>query len=410
MKVLHVLDHSLPLISGYSIRSDYILRAQRRLGIDPLAVTSPKHGDCPGELETINGIEYHRTDWPVFSLSSRLKSVSMFRQMATLASLSRTIAVLAMEHKVDLIHAHSPSLNGMAAARASKETGLPWLYDLHYYDEDAAVDRGKTRYNSLKYRTSRKLEQSVLEEAAKIAVISEALRDDLIRRGIPPAKIFVVPNGVDADFFQPVPPDADLTEQYGLKEKLTAGFIGSFYSYEGLEYLVDAMIILMKKRADLRLMLVGEGECEAALRQSIPADLQDGFIFAGKVDHDQIRRYYSVMDVLVYPRISSRLTELTTPLKPLEAMAMGKAVIASDVGGMRELIRDGVTGCLVQPASPRLLAQSLERVLDDPMSRAELSRNARDYALEERDWNTITGQYSGIYRSLLNERVKQQPL
>ena len=98
MKVLHVLDHSLPLISGYSIRSDYILRTQRRLGIDPLAVTSPKHGDCPAELETINGIEYHRTDWPVFSLSSRLKSVSMFRQMATLASLSRTIAVLALEH------------------------------------------------------------------------------------------------------------------------------------------------------------------------------------------------------------------------------------------------------------------------------------------------------------------------
>ena len=298
----------------------------------------------------------------------------------------------------------------MAAARASKETGLPWLYDLHYYDEDAAVDRGKTRYNSLKYRTSRKLEQSVLEEAAKIAVISEALRDDLIRRGIPPAKIFVVPNGVDPDFFQPGPPDADLTEHYGLKEKLTAGFIGSFYSYEGLEYLVDAMIILMKKRADLRLMLVGEGECEVALRQAIPADLQAGFIFAGKVDHDQIRRYYSVMDVLVYPRISSRLTELTTPLKPLEAMAMGKAVIASDVGGMRELIRDGVTGCLVEPASPRLLAQSLERVLDDPMLRTGLSRNARDYALKERDWNTITGQYSGIYRSLLNEGVKQQPL
>ncbi len=170
------------------------------------------------------------------------------------------------------------------------------------------------------------------------------------------------------------------------------------------------LIILMKKRTDLRLMLVGEGECEAVLRQSIPADLQDGFIFAGKVDHDQIRRYYSVMDVLVYPRISSRLTELTTPLKPLEAMAMGKAVIASDVGGMRELIRDGVTGCLVEPASPRLLAQSLERILDDPMSRAGLSRNARDYALQERDWNTITGQYSGIYRSLLNERVKQQPL
>lgn len=400
MKILHVLDHSLPIISGYSLRSDYILRAQRRLGLEVAAVTSPKQEDAPGAgCELIDGIEYHRVPWPALDPGSRLQSVSMFRQMATVAALSRKIADLASRLGIDVIHAHSPALCGMAASRAARG-GIPWIYDLRYYDEDAAVDRGKTRFNSLRYRTGRRLELAVLREAPRVAVIGSALRDDLVRRGINPDLITVAPNGVDTDFFRPAGPDAGLVESLRLGGRLVVGFIGSFYAYEGVDLLIDAVSMLMGERRDLKLLLVGEGESETGLRAAVPSELASEMVFAGRVDHDRIAKWYSVMDLLVYPRIRSRLTELTTPLKPLEAMAMGKAVVASDVGGLRELVRHGETGLLVEPGSRRLLADSIRRLLDDRALRERLGRNAREDVEARRQWLSVAERYLDIYRSL----------
>ncbi|MEP7339241.1 MAG: glycosyltransferase, partial [Acidobacteriota bacterium] len=345
MRILHVLDHSLPYFSGYSFRSDAILRAQQQMGLEPVAITSPKHEDFSHEVETINGIEYHRTHWPPIS---KFQAVPMVKQVACVATLAKQIKRLAVELKVDVIHAHSPSLNGLAAAQAAKTLNLPWVYELRYYEEDAAVDRGKTRYNSLRYRLAQRLEQQALEQADCVVTISHALRDDLVRRGISPEKIVEIPNGVDTDYFQPRAPDAELTLKYELFGKTVIGFIGSFYFYEGLEFLMDAAVELLTKRSDIVLLLVGNGEAVEMLQNRIPGQLRDHFIFTGNVPHDEVRRYYSVMDILVYPRKRSRLTELTTPLKPLEAMAMEKAVVGSDVAGIRELFDGGNVGYLVE--------------------------------------------------------------
>lgn len=397
MRILHVLDHSLPYFSGYSFRSKYILRVQQQLGLSPFVVTSPKHEDFTREIETIDGVEHHRTHWPPLS---KLQAVPMIRQMACATALAKEIKRLAVELKIDLIHAHSPSLNGLAAAHAAKSLNLPLVYELRYYEEDAAVDRGKTRYNSLRYRLAQRMEQQALEQADAVVTISHALRDDLVRRGLSPEKIFEIPNGVDTDYFQPREADSELQAKYNLTGNLVVGFIGSFYFYEGLEFLVDAVIEMLGQSDDIICLLVGNGESAEMLRARIPEQLRRHFIFTGNLPHDEVRRYYSVMDVLVYPRRRSRLTELTTPLKPLEAMAMEKAVVASDVGGLRELLDNGNTGLLVEAGNVATLAQGLLRLTES--ERMAAAKFGREYVALNRSWLEIVERYFAVYGNAQN--------
>jgi PEP-CTERM/exosortase A-associated glycosyltransferase len=324
----------------------------------------------------------------------------MVRQMASVAALAKQVKRLAAELKVDLIHAHSPSLNGLAAAQAAKALSLPWVYELRYYEEDAAVDRGKTRHNSLRYRLAARLEQQTLEQANAVTTISQALREDLIRRGIAAEKITVVPNGVDTEYFQPREPDPALMLKYNLAGKIVIGFIGSFYFYEGLEFLVDAAIELLSERSNIALLFAGDGEAVEMLQARIPQALRGNFIFTGNVPHAEVRRYYSVMDALVYPRKRSRLTELTTPLKPLEAMAMGKAVVGSDVGGLRELLEDGKAGILVEAENSMALGHQLLKLLENESERQTIAEMGREFVLQNRSWETIVRCYGEIYGKL----------
>jgi glycogen(starch) synthase len=402
MKVLHVLDHSLPYFSGYSFRSDYIIRTQKGLGLNPVVVTSPKHEEFASEREEIDDVEFYRVRWPSFS-SSRLQDVPLVKQMACVAVLSKEIMKIAERLKVEIIHSHSPFLNGLAAARAADQLGVPWIYELRYYDEDAAVDRGKIKHNSLRYKLSQRMEQSALEQATRIVTISAALKDDLICRGIAESKIFEVPNGVDTDHFQPREPDPELIAQYGLAGKSVIGFIGSFYFYEGLEFLIDAVLLLLKQRRDIKALLVGEGEAQAGLEARIPEEVREHFIFTGNVAHSDICRYYSVMDVLVYPRVKSRLTELTTPLKPLEAMAMERVVVGSDAGGIRELVKDGLNGFLVGARNPEAIAACLAKLVGDLTIRRTIGERARAFVMREREWKKIVERYSDIYAMALKE-------
>jgi len=398
-KVLHVLDHSLPYFSGYSFRSDYVIGAQRRLGLHPVVITSPKHEDFEHGFETVDGVDYHRLRWP--GITAPLRKIPLLNHSLCLVALTKEIKRLAEALKVDLIHAHSPATNGLAAVRAARESNLPVIYELRYYDEDAAAGRGKTSHNSLRYRLTRRLEQSVLEKATRVTTISKAMRADLVSRGVDPGKIFVMPNGVDTNFFEPRPPDAGLISRYDLAGKIIIGYIGSFYFYEGLERLIDAMILLLAKRSDVKLLLVGEGEADRMLRKRVPGQLWEHFAFAGRVAHADAPRYYSVMDILVYPRVNSRLTDLTTPLKPLEAMAMEKVVVGSDVGGLRELFNDGEVGFLVEPENPRALAKRLLSLVESATVRLAMGKRARESVSRDREWDKIVANYFTVYREAM---------
>ena len=396
MKILHVLDHSLPYFSGYSFRSDAILRAQRQMGLDPVVVTSPNHSDFTTKCETRDGIDYHRLPWPF-----GWERLPVIKQTARVMVLARAIKRLAIELKVDLIHAHSPAFNGLATARAARAVQLPWVYEVRYYDEDAAVDRGKLKFGSWAYRVARRLEQSALEQATQVTTISRALREDLIARGIAPERITEIPNGVDANAFRPIPADAELIARHGLAGKTVFGFIGSFYFYEGLDDLIRAALLVIQERPDVRLLLVGEGEAMKGLRAMIPGALREHFIFTGNVPHNEVKRYYSVMEVVIYPRLRSRLTEWTTPLKPLEAMAMARAVVASNVGGLRELSDAGRAALLYEAGNWQALAACLLELAANPARRATMGEDARCFVGRERGWEEIVARYAGVYRAAL---------
>src|SRR5712691_69792 len=191
------------------------------------------------------------------------------------------------------------------------------------------------------------------------------MRRELIARGVAAGRLSVIPNGVDSTRFRPMPRQVELARRLGLADGPVLGFIGSFYHYEGLRFLLEAMPALRKQIPGCQLMLVGAGEDEAALRARA-AEIGEGVVLAGQVPHHQILDFYSLIDVFVCPRRRMRLTELVTPHKPLEAMAMGCPVVASDVGGLLELIQHEVTGLIFKAESQEALVGQVRRLGCDP--------------------------------------------
>jgi glycogen synthase len=390
--VLHVLDHSVPLHSGYSYRSRSIVEFQRRLGLRPVVLTSPKHGSEADAVETIDGLRYYRT-------AGERGRVPFVRELQLMARMASRVAAIARAERAAIIHAHSPVLNGLPALWAGRHLGLPVVYEARAFWEDAAVDQKKFREGSSRYRLIRALETYVFKRADRVAVICEGMRQELVARRVDGRHVIVIPNGVDTNAFQPVARAHDLAERFGLDGGLTLGYFGSFYHYEGLRFLLEALPELRRRVPGARLLLAGGGEEEATLRR-LGEPLGNAVVFAGRVPHGEIRRLYSVIDVFVCPRRRMRLTELVTPLKPLEAMAMGKPVLASDVGGLKELVSHEATGLLFPAESGEAFVDAAARLGRDPGLVASLGQRARTSVVEERTWPKIVSRYLPAYAAV----------
>ncbi len=395
MRILHILDHSLPLHSGYTFRTRAILKAQEERGWTVRGVTGIRH-TAPGTgVETVDGLTFERTPAiaPVRSPVQEWREIGAFA-----AQIDRVVA----DWRPDVLHAHSPVMDGLAALKIAKRRKLPLVYEIRAFWEDAAVGNGTGTQGSLRYRATRALETYVVKRADAVVVICEGLKSDLIARGIAPDKITVSPNGVDLSLFgDPPPPDLALSAELGLTGGDVVGFIGSFYDYEGIDDLIAAMPALLGQRPDAHLLLVGGGPMDAALRaQAAASPATHRIHFVGRVPHSDVERYYSLIDVLAYPRKKMRLTDLVTPLKPLEAMAQKRLVAASDVGGHRELIEDGVTGTLFAPDSPALVADSLSKLFGARADWPKMLERGRKFVEQDRNWSSNISRYSPVYHKL----------
>ena len=398
LRVLHVLDHSIPLHSGYTFRTLAILREQRKLGWQTFHLTSPKQIHCDANEEEVDGWHFYRTPVPA-APPSAVPGLSEFTLMR---QLERRLLDVAERVRPQLLHAHSPVLNAIPALRVGKRLGIPVVYEVRAFWEDAAVDHGTATEGSLRYRLTRRLETYALRQAAHVFTICEGLRKDIAGRGIAVGKITVIPNAVDIDNFEPGgTPDAALKTHLGLDGAMVLGFIGSFYAYEGLDLLLAALPALLQQRPDARLLLVGGGPQEAALKaQAQRLGVADKVIFTGRVPHAEVQRYYDLVDVLCYPRHSMRLTELVTPLKPLEAMAQGRLLVASDVGGHQELIRHGETGMLFKVGSADALAAVVLDLLARPEQWPVLRAAGRRFVESERNWAASAAHYRPVFEHL----------
>jgi len=402
MRVLHVLDHSAPLHSGYAFRTLAILRAQRALGWETFQLTSPRQGPAGAQTEQAEGFEFHRTVYRRGWLA-RLPGLWPFDEMrATRARLTELIARL----RPDLVHAHSPVLDAWPALRAGRAAGVPVVYEMRASWEDAAVDHGTTTEGSLRYRASRWFETAALRRVDEVTTICEGLRADIVARGVDESRVTLVPNAVDVERFPMIHGrDEALAATLGLQGAEVVGFCGSFYAYEGLDLLLRALPTILQQRPAVKLLLVGGGVAEDGLRSlAASLGLAERVVFTGRVPNSSVQAYYGLCDLLAFPRLPMRLTELVTPLKPLEAMAQGRAVVASDVGGHRELIVDGQTGLLFRAGDAGALAAAVVRALSDGALRAALVERGRRFVERERTWSAVVRRYEPVYERALRTR------
>jgi PEP-CTERM/exosortase A-associated glycosyltransferase len=402
LKILHILDHSIPLHSGYTFRTRAILAQQAALGWNTVQLTSGKQGRSAAPVEQVDGLKFYRTR-PVATVARRLP---LMGQWQIVRDLRHRLEEVIESERPDLLHAHSPALNGIAALRAGKRRGLPVVYECRAFWEDAAADHGTSSEWGARYRLTRALETHVFRGADAVTCICEGLRGDIVARGLPPEKVTVIPNAVDIEQFgYEQPRDASLAEDLGLAGKTVLGFIGSFYAYEGLDLALQALARMTATDPDLRLLLVGGGPEEDRLRQlATSLGTSKSVHFTGRVPHGDVQRYYSLVDILVYPRRRMRLTDLVTPLKPLEAMAQGKLVLASDVGGHRELITDRHNGRLFTADDAAALAGAALDLVDDRASWDSLRSAGRRFVEQERNWPRSVARYAEVYGPLLADR------
>ena len=405
-RILHVLDHSLPVHSGYTFRTRAILKAQEQMGWQVRGITGLRHRlEGPGVeghgVESADGLTFHRTP-------GQPSGPVGLREWREIRMHAAAIDAVCEEWRPDILHAHSPALCGQAALRVARRRGIPLVYEIRAFWEDAAVGNGTGGEGSLKYRLTRELENRVVAQANAVVTICRGLRDDLIARGFDGRRITIMPNGVDLALFgTPPEPEAALAAELGLlgadgRPCPVIGFIGSFYDYEGLDDLIAAMPLLVARQPDARLLMVGGGPCEASLRAQAETSPAAGAIrFVGRVPHDQVERYYALADVMAYPRKRSRLTDLVTPLKPLEAMAQGKIVAVSDVGGHRELVTHGQTGTLFAADSPQACAEALASLLEARADWPRIRETARAHVRASHDWAVNAQRYRDVYQPLL---------
>ena len=240
-----------------------------------------------------------------------------------------------------------------------------------------------------------------MRRADAVVTICEGLRREILQRGLAEDRVTVVPNSVDLSHFDGTGEVRDRRSELGLADKTVLGFIGSFYAYEGLSLLLRALSGVARAIPQARLLLVGGGPHDGELRKlAAELGIADLVVFTGRVPHEEIPSYYDAIDLLVYPRLRMRLTDLVTPLKPLEAMARGRLVVASDVGGHRELVQHDNTGYLFRAGDADNLTSTVVELLRDRSSWARVRDSAKRFILTERSWTVGVERYRLIYEAL----------
>lgn len=316
-------------------------------------------------------------------------------------------------HRVDLVHAHSPYRTALPAIRAARALRLPVVYEVRGLWEESAVAGGRFVRGDARYRRWREQETRAMRAADAILVLGDTLREEVIARGIERERVFVVPNAVDAERFRPSS-EAERASEGPLEgtERLRGtvlGYIGSVRTMEGVDELVRGAAEALRSGHDVSLLIVGDGPELAEVRElASELGLADRSAFPGRVPHDRIGRYYDRIDLFVVSRPDTFVTRTVTPLKPLEAMAMGKTVIVSDLPALRELVANGRTGLTYRPGDPADLARQAARLISDPGLARELAEAGRRWILEDRTWERSLAVLPQAYR-VARERAAAAP-
>ncbi len=396
MKVLHVLHHSLAVVAdGYAVRSKSILTGLLKHGVEVTALTAQGVIQSPPEEEY--GVTHFRAGESA-AANAVVRSYQRYR------ALQNALRKLVKRERPDILHAHSPVYNGFAACHVAREFGIPCVYEMRAVWEDAAVDRKTASVKSILYKSAYALETRLFHKVDAVVTICDGLRADVVSRGIAPGKVSVVPNAISRESIVDIPRDNDLRASFDWPEGPVFAYIGSFFRYEGVDRLLDAIPYVLDHAPNARFLVLGGGECQDQIKEQAARLSGNLVAYRPRVPHSDVARYYSVADAMVYPRRSIRLTELVTPLKPLEAMGMGKAVIASNIGGHRELVDHDKTGYLFSNSDESGLKSALVELARDPALVRRLAAAGRTFVSSARTWEQVSLRYIPIYETVLSRR------
>jgi glycosyltransferase involved in cell wall biosynthesis len=400
-RVLHLVNDALPTTSaGYTIRTHEIVLAQQAAGLDPHVATRCGFPVTQGTLDgrrlvMLDGIPYHRLlPWRLPSRADKAAGLAL--QMA---------AELTEQVKPSVLHAASNYVNAVIALAIGTRYGLPVVYEVRGFWEDTWLSRhpdSEKMASSEQYRRSRDLETRCMLAADLVVTLGEAMREEIVARGVPAGKVLIVPNAVSPEFLQPLPDASALRKQLGIApDEHVVGEVSSLVPHEGIGTLLEATRLLKDRGLKVRALIVGDGPERPALqRQAADLGLGEAAIFTGRVPAAKVREFHALLDVFVVPRTPDRVCQLVTPLKPVEAMASGLCVVTSDVKALAEIIKPDVTGALTIPQDPVALADSLELLVCSPDIRRKLGDNAREWVARDRTWAHNAARYRDAYARL----------
>lgn len=402
--VLYLLHNALPHHSGgYATRTHGLLTELNRGGWDVDGVTRlgypydmPKMADAP-ELpprEQVGEVVYHHL------LTGRQieKKNPMFDYTERYVD---ALLPLARDERPAILHGASNHWNGLAAVTAGRRLGIPSVYEVRGLWEVTRASRDPEWGRSDQYRYLARMEADAAREASRVLAITGALKAELVDRGVDAEKITLVPNGVDTERFTPIPRDEELARQLGVAGKTVIGYVGTIVDYEGLDLLLTATRELRRTREDFHVLIVGDGAALEALQARAAAEaIEDVVTFVGRVPHEEVERFYSIIDITPFPRLPLPVTEMVSPLKPFEAMAMSKAVVASDVAALAEIVSPGLNGLLHEKGNAESLIAQLTELLDDDELAQRLGAQAREWVVEHRTWNHLARRIASVYAEI----------
>jgi glycosyltransferase involved in cell wall biosynthesis len=401
-RVLHLVTDALPTTSaGYTIRTHEIALAQREAGLDPHVATRCGYPVTQGRLDgrrlvVLDGVPYHRLlPWRVPAGPGAGPSE---RGLELAAGLTRRL-------RPSVLHAASNYANARLALALRERHGLPVVYEVRGFWEDTWLSRypdAAMRASSELYQRNRDLETRCMLAADLVVTLGEAMREEIVARGVPGKKILIVPNAVSAEFLRPLPDATTLREELGIKpDEPVVGVVTSLVPHEGIGTLLEAAVILRTRGVPARALIVGDGPERAALqRQAARAGLAEAAVFTGRVPALKVRQFHALLDIFVVPRTPDRVCQLVTPLKPIEAMASGLCVVTSEVKALTEIVKHEVTGMQTVPQDPVSLADCLERLIYSPDIRRKLGDNAREWVARDRTWAHNAARYRDAYARL----------
>ncbi|WP_238654350.1 glycosyltransferase family 4 protein [Rothia uropygialis] len=406
-RAFHVLTSSLPHTqSGYTLRTHRLLRALFQRGLAIQAVTRMGYPAMIGipqgrDDQDIDGVRYRRI------LRSRLDH-------GLAARLQQQVDIMAPmvdSFRPTLLHCTTNYTNALMTDALARGFDLPWIYEVRGLLEETwaagreSIDaRAEARWSE-RFLALRLQETRMMHRADHVVTLSEVMKTEIVKRGVPPEKVTVVPNGVAPEYFDERRNSSKVRESNGLPEGgFWVGSVSSLIDYEGFDVLLKAVAIARQQGADLRVLLAGDGASRPSLeRLAEDLGISAWVTFTGRVGSDAARAYHRCLDLFCVPRTNAEVCRRVTPLKPIEAFAAGTPVLMSDVPPLRELA-EGAYGAqanraLYTPGATGELAAKLKAASAGTVWNKELRDAGRNFA-RDRTWARNAATIEMVYTAM----------